>query len=284
MGYPYYPPPNPYGQPYGAQNPMMAMMACNQPVGLGGQQQIIPVNYPINLQYVVQQIQMFLIGQGFQVFPIVSQNMAVIQAQHTSLLGTLTDQNKAYTIRICQGPGFVMVETGIANLLQDLLVAAGTFLITDELLHSKLAELAGGAIDIYGIYKEYAQEQQLMNMIMMIISSAPPAYQQPYGQQPYGQPYPPYGQPYQQSYPTQQPSTQVMRQPITQNTQQQKQINKIRCWNCGYENDEDARFCINCGASLLPIKCPKCNHINPPGSKYCGNCGYNLQQLTQQKQ
>lgn len=75
-----------------------------------------------------------------------------------------------------------------------------------------------------------------------------------------------------------------MRQPITQNTQQQKQINKIRCWNCGYENDEDARFCINCGASLLPIKCPKCNHINPPGSKYCGNCGYNLQQLTQQKQ
>lgn len=111
MGYPYYPPPNPYGQPYGAQNPMMAMMACNQPVGLGGQQQIIPVNYPINLQYVVQQIQMFLMGQGFQVFPIVSQNMAVIQAQHTSLLGTLTDQNKAYTIRICQGPGFVMIET-----------------------------------------------------------------------------------------------------------------------------------------------------------------------------
>ena len=50
-----------------------------------------------------------------------------------------TDQNKAYTIRLCQGLG-----------RRDLL--------TDEVLHSKLLE--------------YAQEEQVMNMITM---SAPPA-------------------------------------------------------------------------------------------------------------
>ena len=47
----------------------------------------------------------------------------------------LTDQDKAYTIRLCQG---LVVETGIANLIQDLLVAGGTQLLTDEVLHSAL--------------------------------------------------------------------------------------------------------------------------------------------------
>ncbi|AOL16398.1 hypothetical protein BFU36_06435 [Sulfolobus sp. A20] len=286
MSNPYYGQPN--WQPYGGyqQNPMMSMMACNQPIGLGGQQQIIPVNYPINLQYVVQQVQMFLMGQGFQVFPMVAQNMAVIQAQHSSILGTLTDQNKAYTIRICQGPGFVMVETGIANLLQELLVAGATFGVTDELLHNKLAELAGAGIDAYGIYKEYAQEQQLMNMIMMIVSNAPPAYQQqpyypnqqPYGPQPYypGQQYQPYQPPMQQPPPQQSISQQ---QSSPQQTAQAKQSRQtIKCWNCGHENEDIAKFCANCGASLLPIKCPSCGHINSPSAKFCENCGYNLRQ------
>ena len=83
-----------------------------------------------------------------------------------------TDQNKSYTIRLCQGPGILVVETGIANLVQDLLVAGGTQLLTDEVLHSKLLGLVVGGIDVYGIYKDYAQEEQVMNMITV---SAPPA-------------------------------------------------------------------------------------------------------------
>ena len=83
-----------------------------------------------------------------------------------------TDQNKVYTIRLCQGPGILVVGTGIANLMQDLLVAGGTQLLTDEVLHSKLLGLVVGGIDVYGIYKDYAQEEQVMNMITM---SAPPA-------------------------------------------------------------------------------------------------------------
>ena len=45
-------------------------------------------------------------------------------------------------------------------------------MLTDEVLHSKLLGLVVGGIDVYGIYKDYAQEEQVMNMITM---SAPPA-------------------------------------------------------------------------------------------------------------
>jgi hypothetical protein len=302
MGYPYNPPPgsqypppqNPYGppNPYGYQpNPMMSIIACQQSVGLGGKSQMIPINYPINLQYVVQQVQMYLMSQGFQVFPMVGQNMAVIQAQHNSLLGSLTDKNQSYTIRICQGQGFVVVETGIANLMQDLLTiaatAGGTYLVGDDLLHNKLLELLGGgatAYDAYNLYKDFAQEEQLMNTIMMIIMSAPPAYPQqgyyppPYGQQPYTQPY---GQPYPQQgyYPQQTPQQNIQPQ---QQPQLQKQTKK--CWNCGAEVDNNASFCPKCGASLNPVKCPNCGHMNSPAAKFCENCGYNLsQQNVQQK-
>jgi len=50
--------------------------------------------------------------------------------------------------------------------MQDLLVAGGTQLLTDEVLRSALGYLGEG---MYGIY---AQEEQVMNMITM---SAPPA-------------------------------------------------------------------------------------------------------------
>lgn len=135
-----YPPQNPYGNP-------ATMMMCEQNMGLGGQGQMVPLQYPVNLQYVVQQVQMYLMGQGFNVFPFVGQNMAVIQAQHNSLLGALTDKNLSYTIRICEGntggQWMAVIETGITNLLQDLLplaaAAGGTIAIGDDLLHSKLA-------------------------------------------------------------------------------------------------------------------------------------------------
>lgn len=145
-----------YPQPYGGppSNNPMAMFMCEQSMGLGGQQQMVPLQYPVNLQYVVQQVQMYLMGQGFNVFPFVGQNMAVIQAQHNSLLGMLTDKNVSYTIRICEGnmggQWVAVIETGIANLMQDLLTlgaaAGGTVLVGDDILHSKLAELLGGGV------------------------------------------------------------------------------------------------------------------------------------------
>ncbi len=294
MSYPYGNPPygNPYGypQPYGQPNMMGAFM-CQQSVGLGGKSQVIPVNYPINMQYVAQQVQMYLMSQGFNVFPMVGQNMVVIQAQHNSLLGSLTDRNQAYTIRICQGQGMVVVETGIANLLQDLLVAGGTaagsYFIGDDMLHNKLLEILGGgatAFDAYNMYKEYANEEQLLNIITMAVMNAPPMQQYPmsppagapmYPQGPYPQQQPyPYSQPYQQppqSYPYSQPPQQQLSQQQVKPT-----IQNVKCWKCGAENEPNSKFCSSCGASLEPVKCPKCNTINEPGAKYCSNCGYQL--------
>lgn len=280
MGFPYQPYGQPYGNPYGPYNPyqgnMMAILACEQSTGLGGKQQIIPLQYPISLQYVAEQVVMYLMGQGFQAFPMVSQNLAIIQAQHNSLLGTLTDQNKAYTIRMCQGQGILVVETGIANLMQDLIVAGGTQLLTDEVLHNKLLGALGGAVDIYGIYREYAQEENILNMITMLVMSAPPAGPAP-GQYPYAPGYPQYQQspqPYQQAAPMPQVPPQA-----TQAQQTQSQLPQRKCWSCGSPVTQGAKFCPSCGASLQEVKCPQCGTMNPPSAKFCSSCGTKLGSL-----
>jgi tetratricopeptide (TPR) repeat protein len=51
----------------------------------------------------------------------------------------------------------------------------------------------------------------------------------------------------------------------------------MKCPNCGYENRRGAKFCIDCGQSLLTeLLCPNCGKSNPPGSKFCQECGHAL--------
>lgn len=50
----------------------------------------------------------------------------------------------------------------------------------------------------------------------------------------------------------------------------------MKCWNCGSENPQGAKFCSNCGQPQQRA-CPNCNTPNPGGAKFCFNCGYNLQ-------
>ncbi|BBL46430.1 zinc ribbon domain-containing protein [Metallosphaera sedula] len=285
MGYPYYgqpygPAPGYPGGPYGPYGPnqgsnFTAIMACEQSTGLGGKQQIIPTQYPINLQYVVQEVVMFLMGQGFQTFPMIGYNLAIIQAQHKSLLGYLTDSNKAYTIRLCQGQGMVIVETGMANLMQDLITAGATAFIADDVLHSGLLTVAGGGLDAYEMYKQYSQEEQLFNMITMLVMQAPPAYQ---GQP--GSPYSPQGQP-PMSRPPQPPTQptssagQIAQPPSSINQTPQPQTSQ-KCWSCGEPVPSSAKYCPNCGASLQQVKCPQCGSPNPPSAKFCSSCGTKL--------
>src|SRR5262245_49012774 len=49
------------------------------------------------------------------------------------------------------------------------------------------------------------------------------------------------------------------------------------CVNCGEENPERARFCLNCGSSLA-LLCPSCGEENPEKAKFCLNCGSPLAQ------
>jgi len=61
----------------------------------------------------------------------------------------------------------------------------------------------------------------------------------------------------------------------------------MRCERCGGHNPADARFCIDCGASLVRattgpttrlagITCPNCKTSNPEHARFCVVCGRNL--------
>ncbi|MCY4545774.1 MAG: zinc ribbon domain-containing protein [Gemmatimonadetes bacterium] len=48
------------------------------------------------------------------------------------------------------------------------------------------------------------------------------------------------------------------------------------CGGCGTVNEESAKFCIECGASLTRIACEGCGTENPATAKFCAQCGIKL--------
>ena len=48
------------------------------------------------------------------------------------------------------------------------------------------------------------------------------------------------------------------------------------CTQCGKVNDENAKFCIECGASLKNVQCESCGALSKIGSKFCAQCGHEL--------
>src|SRR5262245_58172254 len=46
----------------------------------------------------------------------------------------------------------------------------------------------------------------------------------------------------------------------------------MTCPRCRAQNDEDARFCEDCGA-WLEVTCPRCGTAVTPGKKFCRSCG-----------
>uniref|UniRef100_A0A7V3KNF9 Zinc-ribbon domain-containing protein n=1 Tax=candidate division WOR-3 bacterium TaxID=2052148 RepID=A0A7V3KNF9_UNCW3 len=52
------------------------------------------------------------------------------------------------------------------------------------------------------------------------------------------------------------------------------------CSKCGFSNNDDAKFCFQCGSPLKQNEsgsaCPKCGCINNPGANFCYNCGASL--------
>ena len=51
-----------------------------------------------------------------------------------------------------------------------------------------------------------------------------------------------------------------------------------RCPSCAKENDGDAKFCDECGFSLLERVC-ECGAKLPAGAKFCYECGRKIQQI-----
>jgi Zn-finger nucleic acid-binding protein len=61
----------------------------------------------------------------------------------------------------------------------------------------------------------------------------------------------------------------------------------LRCGRCDADNQADARFCIDCGAPLIPpttgpttrlieIECPNCRADNVSSARFCAVCGHGL--------
>jgi class 3 adenylate cyclase/tetratricopeptide (TPR) repeat protein len=51
----------------------------------------------------------------------------------------------------------------------------------------------------------------------------------------------------------------------------------MKCPECQFENESDARFCNECGHKL-EIACTECGNANQPGSKFCKSCGHDLRE------
>ncbi|MEJ2775760.1 hypothetical protein WIW90_05955 [Sulfolobaceae archaeon RB850M] len=125
-------------------------LMCNSPIGLGGMFQTFPFNG--SLFSLINPISGFLGNFGFQVFPFMGQNLGVIQTIHPSLFSMYP--NIGYTIRLCQGPGFLGVETGHAGLLSSIL-GGSTF--DDFSLHNSLLSslgIIGGLTPYSGLVPE----------------------------------------------------------------------------------------------------------------------------------
>ncbi len=49
----------------------------------------------------------------------------------------------------------------------------------------------------------------------------------------------------------------------------------MKCPKCQTNNNEGAKFCIECGQPF-ELKCPHCGHLLPPAAKFCEECGHQL--------
>lgn len=70
----------------------------------------------------------------------------------------------------------------------------------------------------------------------------------------------------------------IMKESLSQNTEQTKTVQKKHCTNCGAEMKKSAKFCPECGEKQVSAEgvCPECGEKVSPKAKFCGNCGAKL--------
>ena len=49
----------------------------------------------------------------------------------------------------------------------------------------------------------------------------------------------------------------------------------MNCPQCGFENDSEKKFCVECGERLT-LRCPGCESELKGIEKFCGECGHDL--------
>ena len=122
------------------------MSLCGSPIGLGGR---FATFQGFGLGDIMQRLLGFFGGMGFQCYPFMGQNLGVLQVIHPSIFSTYP--NIAYTVRLCQSPGLLGIETGHSGLL------SLPSIVDDLTLHNSLLSalgMTGGLTPYAGIIPE----------------------------------------------------------------------------------------------------------------------------------
>ncbi|WP_246263841.1 zinc ribbon domain-containing protein [Metallosphaera tengchongensis] len=233
----------------------------------------------VDLQYLGQQLYQWFISKGYQAQYFPSGNQVVVQAKKTGFLRHLFAADRAFTVKITQFPGYLDVNTGMANWIK----AEGAIdAVIGDLILGPVGLAIEGAESLWNL----EIERDIMKEIERILSmgqypqSNPNQYQYPQSnpnqyQYPQSNPnqyqYPqsnpnqyqyPQSNPNQYQYPQSNPNqyqypqsnpNQYQYPQSNPNQYQYPQSNPNQqktCNNCGYSNPSNARFCMGCGSPL----------------------------------
>ncbi|MFP3218293.1 MAG: zinc finger Ran-binding domain-containing protein [Acidianus sp.] len=158
------------------------------------------------------QLETWLAGKGYKTQILRAGNYVVVQAKKEGILRTIFGADRAFTVRLYGGQGFLQVDIGMSNWLKageaaEDIVAAMVFM---PLAAVECVE------EIYNVKIEH----DIMKEIERLVSQTfQPTFNQP------------------------------MFQPMTQQPMMPPIQEKI-CNACGYRNPPHARFCMNCGNPL----------------------------------
>lgn len=174
----------------------------------------------VNLQALALQLYQWFISKGYQAQYYGFGNYYIVQARKTGFLRHIFAADRAFTVKLFGGQGYLEVNIGIADWVK-----------AEDVTEDTIAGLALGPIGlaVEGIESLWNVEieREVMNEIERLINSG--AVSMPSYPQPSYYPQAPYYQPYQQG-----------------NPQQQGKV----CPRCGTLNPPNAKFCMNCGFQL----------------------------------
>jgi hypothetical protein len=187
----------------------------------------------VNLQLLAQNLYQWFISKGYQAQFYGAGNYYIVQAKKTGLLRHLFAADRAFTVKLFGGQGYLEVNTGLANWVkaED---------VTESVLGDLILGPVGLAVEGLESLWNIEIERQIMSEVERLINSGmvsgpyPGQYGYPGGQSNF-----PGAQP---TYPGYQP------QGYPQGPQGYPQYKY--CRSCGSQNPPNARFCSNCGTQL----------------------------------
>ena len=189
----------------------------------------------MNLQALATSLYQWFISKGYQAQYYGFGNYYIVQARKTGFLRHIFAADRAFTVKLFGGQGYLEVNIGIADWVK-----------AEDVTEDAIAGLALGPIGlaVEGIESIWNVEieREVMNEIERLINSGAVSMPGPYYPQP-GYPQQPYYYP--------QPGAQYYPQPYYQPgyPQYPQQQGKV-CPRCGTPNPPNARFCMSCGYQL----------------------------------